>query len=199
MVEKKQQIVDFASSDESICRSEMTKYLKLCPIPDDQLLLNLGLFIESKNLARILFMDFLFRQIIEVPGVVMEFGTRWGQNTALFSALRGIYDPFDRHRKIIGFDTFSGFPAINKKDGKSDLMQVGRLAMTEKYEEYLYHILELHEKLNPLSHIKKFDIRKGDATLEVTKYLKEFPETIIALAFFDFDLYEPTKKCLESI
>ena len=29
--------------------------------------------------------------------------------------------------------------------------------------------------------------------------LMEFLETIIALAYFDFDIYEPTKKCLEEI
>ena len=68
----------------------MHDLLKDCPISDDQLLSNLGLFLESKNLSRILFMDFLFRQIIDVQGVIMEFGTRWGQNMALFEALRGI-------------------------------------------------------------------------------------------------------------
>lgn len=31
------------------------------------------------------------------------------------------------------------------------------------------------------------------------KYLKEHPETIISPAYFDSDLYEPTKKCLELI
>ena len=60
-----------------------------------QLLSNLGLFLESKNLARILFMDFLFRQIVSVQGVVMEFGTRWGQNVALFSG-SATYSPFDQ-------------------------------------------------------------------------------------------------------
>ncbi len=59
--------------------------------------------------------------------------------------------------------------------------------------------MDMHEALNPLSHIKKFDIRKGDATQEVPNYLKDNPETIIALAYFDFDLYEPTKKVLEFI
>jgi hypothetical protein len=29
--------------------------------------------------------------------------------------------------------------------------------------------------------------------------LKENPQTIISLAYFDFDLYEPTKYCLEAI
>ena len=31
------------------------------------------------------------------------------------------------------------------------------------------------------------------------KYLNDHPETIISFAYFDFDVYEPTKKCLELI
>ena len=199
MTLEKQATKFYANSQELSHRSKMTEYLHSCPIPDDELLTNLGLFIESKNLARILFMDYLFRQIIEVPGVIMEFGTRYGQNMALFAALRGIYDPFNRHRKIIGFDTFTGFPVINEKDGKSDIMVPGQATVPENYEKYLSNILELHENLNPLSHIKKFDLRVGDATVEISRYLEEAPETIIALAYFDFDLYEPTKKCLDTI
>lgn len=189
----------YFSNTEKKSRQQMVEYLKNCPIPQEQLLSNLGLFLESKNLARILFMDFLFRQIIEVQGVVMEFGTRWGQNLALFSALRGIHDPFNRHRKIIGFDTFKGFPSVSKKDGKSEMMSPGALAVSKDYEKYLNEIMSLHEEVNPLSHIKKFEIRAGDATVEIEKYLKEQPQTIIALAYFDFDIYEPTKKCLEAI
>ncbi|MHB8164932.1 MAG: hypothetical protein ACYDDV_11450 [Methanoregula sp.] len=199
MAQEKQEIKSYASSNESKHRSDMISHLHSCPIPDDQVLSNIGLFIESKNLSRILFMDFLYRQIIDVPGVVMEFGTRWGQNVALFAALRGIYDPFNRHRKIIAFDTFTGFPSLDIKDGNSEMMKVGQLAVSEGYEKYLSNILETHEKLNPLSHIKKYELRAGDATVEISKYLEDAPETIVALAFFDFDLYEPTKKCLEKI
>ena len=39
----------------------------------------------------------------------------------------------------------------------------------------------------------------GDATKTVPHYLKAHPETVVALAYFDFDLYEPTKFCLEAI
>ncbi len=49
------------------------------------------------------------------------------------------------------------------------------------------------------SHIKKFELVKGDASEEVEKYLADHPETIIALAYFDMDLYEPTKRCLSAI
>jgi hypothetical protein len=192
-------IKTYSSPQEIDARQDLSELLRGCPIPQDQLLANLGLFLTSKDLARILFMDFLFRQIVDVQGVVIEFGTRWGQNMALFSALRGIYDPFNRHRKIIGFDTFEGFPQISDQDGTSDLMREGQLAMTPGYDKYLDRVLTDQELLNPLSHLKKFDIRVGDATVEFPQYLLDVPETIIALVYFDFDLYEPTKQCLEQI
>ena len=34
---------------------------------------------------------------------------------------------------------------------------------------------------------------------EVPRYLEQYPETIVAMAFFDFDVYEPTRKCLQAI
>tara|TARA_R110000787_G_scaffold14819_12_gene45597 strand:- start:1544 stop:2296 length:753 start_codon:yes stop_codon:yes gene_type:complete len=189
----------YASDDEHQRRNDMIACLKEAPIPSDQLLSNIGLFIESKHLARILLMDFLFRQIVDVHGCIMEFGTRWGQNVALFAALRGIYDPFNRHRNIVAFDTFTGFPSVAPEDGTHELMKVGNLRTADNYQDFLERVLSLHESLNPLDHIKKFELRVGDAIEEVPKYLAERQETIIALAFFDFDIYEPTKKVLEMI
>jgi hypothetical protein len=118
---------------------------------------------------------------------------------ALFAALRGIYDPYNRHRKLIAFDTFTGFPGISAEDGTHEMMQAGILSTTAGYESYLHDILCTHEALNPLAHIRKFELRKGDAIAEVPRYLDENPETIIAMAYFDFDIYAPTKFVLETI
>lgn len=199
IIKNKQDIKQYSSQEEILNRKKMFDLLKKCPIPDEQLLSNIGLFIESKNLARILFMDFLYKKILETQGSIIEFGTRWGQNAALFSALRGIYEPFNRHRKIIAFDTFEGFPSINAKDGMSDLMRKGQLDTTKNYEKFLNDILLIHEASNPLGHLNKFKICKGNAIIELQKYFKNNPETIISMAYFDFDIYEPTKKCLEMI
>jgi len=196
---KKVSVKTFASSEERAVRKNFLETYRNCPIPDNEFLENAGLFLNAKNLSRILFMDMLYRQIIDVHGVVMEFGTRWGQNIALFSSLRGIYEPFNRHRKIIGFDTFEGFIELSEKDGRSDMMNKGNYAVSANYEEYLREIMDYHEHENPLSHIKKYEIRKGDVKIEVDDYLKENPETIVALAYFDLDLYAPTRKCLEAI
>ena len=50
-----------------------------------------------------------------------------------------------------------------------------------------------------MSHIKTYELVKGDVTKTIDQYLEENPQTIIALAYFDLALYEPTKKCLKAI
>jgi hypothetical protein len=199
MKNDKTEIITYENEEEVQKRSEMYQLLQDCPIPSEQLLSNLGLFLNSKNLSRILFMDHIYSKSIDVQGIVVEFGTRWGQNAALFSALRGIYEPFNRHKKIVAFDTFDGFPEIHEKDGNSSMMEIGMLSLKGDYEKYLEKILLNIEQDNPLSHINKFELRKGNATKEIHNYLEENPETIISLAYFDFDLYTPTKECLEAI
>jgi hypothetical protein len=189
----------YTTLEEDDVRHNFFELYERCPIPDDQILSNLGLFLNSKTLARILFLHHIYTKIIDVQGIVVDFGTRWGQNLSLFAALRGIYEPFNRHRKIVGFDTFSGFPQISKQDGFSDLMKMGNISVTKDYAKYLTKLIALQEADNPLSHIHKFEIVEGDATVEIGSYLNRCPETIIALAYFDFDIYEPTKHCLEAI
>lgn len=187
----------YRSAEEDRIRKEFEQHFRNCPIPNDEILQNLGLFLSSKNLARILCMDFLYRQIIDLQGIIIDFGTRWGQNMALFSALRGIYEPFNRHRKVVGFDTFTGFPYVGEHDSQDhNIIKIHGFTTTDNYPEYLDKVLKYHEDDNPVSHIKKFDVRVGDAVVEISNYLTEYPETIIALAYFDFDIYEPTKKCL---
>ena len=190
----------YRSENENKIRLDFVEHFKKCPIPDQDIMQNLGLFLSSKNLSRILFMDHIYKQIINVHGVVIEFGTRWGQNLALFSSLRGIYEPFNRIRKIVGFDTFIGFPSLSSNDNLNcNVMREGGLSCSENYEEYLDKIMYYQEQDNPVSHIKKYEIIKGDAIIEIKEYLNRTPETIVALAYMDFDIYEPTKKCLIAI
>ena len=189
----------FDSEEEIKIRKNAIELFKKTPIPDDELLDNLGLYINSKNMARLLFLNHIYQQIIDMQGIIMDFGTRWGQNMAVFTALRGIYEPFNRHRRIVGFDTFKGLPDPSMEDGASELMKEGRYAVPENYSGYLNKIMEMQELDNPISHIKKYEIIEGNASVEIYQYLDGHPETIIALAYFDMDIYEPTRSCLEAI
>lgn len=178
-------------------RKRFLELLKSTPIPDNELLSNLGLFLNRQTLSRILFMHELYQKIINTHGVIIEFGVRWGQNLVLFESFRGIYEPYNFNRKIIGFDTFSGFPEIDQKDGNK--LSVGDYGVSENYESYLEEILSYHESESPIAHKKKYELVKGDATKTIDEYLHQHTETIVALAYFDFDIYLPTKKCLEAI
>lgn len=192
-------IKEYKSDLENNNREKMLQLFKECPIPDEEILSNLGLFIKRQDLTNILFKNELYQKALCVNGVIMEFGVRWGHNLALFESFRGIFDPYNYRRKVIGFDTFEGFPSVHEKDGASSIASVGAYSVTNNYENYLEAVLECHEKESPVSHIRKYELVKGDATIQLENYLKANPQTIISLAYFDFDIYEPTKKCLELI
>jgi hypothetical protein len=177
----------------------LVRLLQDTPIPSEELGRNLGLYIDRQNLSRILFIQHIYEMIVAVHGNIMEFGTRWGQNMALFHSFRGFYEPYNMTRRIIGFDTFAGFPEIAEEDGKYILAQKGKFGVTEGYEKHLESVLSAHELRSPLSHLRRYEIHKGDAEVKLREYLDIHPETIVALAFFDMDIYTPTKKCLELI
>jgi len=188
---------DIRSPSEKTLLNELLRILKSDKIPDAELIENLGLFMSRREVTKLLFAYDIYTKILDVHGVIMEFGTRWGQNIAYFSTLRGILEPYNWSRKIIGFDTFEGFQEFDKKDGK-DICKYD-FTVTEHWESYLDIIMESHEADAPISHIKKYEIIKGDVSETVPEYLEKHPETIIALAFFDLDLYVPTRNTLKAI
>ncbi|WP_293044758.1 hypothetical protein [Mycobacterium sp.] len=158
---------------------------------------HLPLFLLPHVLRRIAFFDNVYRRILTVPGVVMEFGVRFGRDLAILDGLRTLHEPLNYGRSIVGFDTFSGFPSIDDRDGDHEMAQVGGLATGERYENFLIDVLAAREEMSPFSHIRKFDVRTGDAPEQLAAYLDENPQTIVAFAYFDMDIYEPTKRCLE--
>ncbi len=189
----------FSSNDEKGREQEFVRLLKEAPIPDDELLANLGLFLTSKNLSRILFFAEIYKRIVNSHGVIMEFGTRWGQTMSLLAALRGIFEPFNRHRQIIGFDTFEGHRGITELDAVPSRCSDGSYAVNPGYEAYLEEIIALQEGLNPVNHIKKFEVVKGDALETVPAWFDAHPEALVSLAILDFDIYAPTKAALEAL
>jgi len=180
-------------------RSNLLELFKNRPMSDEQLMVNLGLFMRSGALAKILYVDELYRSILDIPGVIMEFGIWWGQNIAMFENFRAIYEPYNYSRRVTGFDTFKGYESIGDKDVLTDTIKSGGYSVSDNYKEYLEKVIDFHEKENVMSHIKKHSLIEGDATVTVKKFLADNPETIIALTYFDMALYEPTKACLEAI
>ena len=196
---KEENVLSLATQKEIEEREKLLQILLNSDLPSKELINNLGLYTNRQLLSRILYMHEIYKKILEVHGVIIEFGVRWGQNMALFENLRGIYEPYNFNRKIIGFDTFEGFSSLNEKDGESKIMVEGAYSVPKAYEETLSEILDFHEKQSPIAHIKKYELVKGDATITAKKYFDENPHTIVAMAYFDFDIYQPTYDCLKII
>ena len=101
MKTNKHDAIVLSSVDEKDAQGSLARLLKSTPIPDDEILANLGLYLTSKNLSRLLFFYEIYQKLIHTHGVIVEFGVRWGQTLSVLSALRGIFEPFNRHSDVV--------------------------------------------------------------------------------------------------
>jgi 3-O-methyltransferase len=193
-------IVPHESAQDRDARERLTKLLVETPIPPQYLIDNLSVYMRRHQLADLLSMDALYRMLGEVPGIIMEFGVLHGRHLATLTALRSIYEPYNSLRRIVGFDTFTGFPEdIGAVDKVSTSAVPGRFAVPDGEVEHLREVLAAHEATEPFGHTQRSFVIQGDVRETVPQYLADNPETIIAMAYFDLDLYQPTKELLQAI
>jgi Macrocin-O-methyltransferase (TylF) len=169
------------------------------PIPPLELPRNLSLYLSREHLGDLVTTVELYRRILDVPGEVMEFGVRWGRRLAVFVALRELLEPHNYTRRVVGFDTFSGFPRIRREDGDHPKLKEGSLSVTDGFVSHLSAVLETHERESLDCHVERFQLCVGDAPDTLGAYLEVHQEALISLAYFDLDLYEPTRTCLELV
>lgn len=188
------------SSNEALeARKQLYRLFRDRPMSDEDLLVNLSMYMRSGSLAKLLFLNEMYQKIIDLPGIICEFGVWMGASTVAFENLRAVYEPYNYQRRVVAFDTFSGYVGIGQSDVRSDIIAEGVYTVCDGYEKYLTELLDYHEKENMMAHVKKHAIIKGDATITCPEYIKSNPEVLVAMAYFDMALYEPTLKCLEAI
>lgn len=171
------------------------------PLTTPDLLFNLGLFTRGSLLAKYLALNEIYQRFVNIPGLIVEFGTWWGQNLVLLENLRAIHEPFNKQRHILGFDTFEGYKReYSSKDKNSIAWQEQSYSTGKNYKLYLEELLKTHEKSNVLGHINGMhSLIEGDVTTTAPDYFNNRPESLIAFAYFDIGLYEPTKAAILAI
>jgi hypothetical protein len=188
-----------SSSSETEAYRALEAELRETPIPEGQLLAQVPLFLTRVSLAHVLFMADLYRHILPIHGDILEFGCRWGRNLALLVNLRTNFEPHNFSRKVVGFDTFSGFTAVEAKDGADPIVRPGGLAVSDNWQASLEGLLKAHEALGARPHLSRTAVVAGDASQSVPAWLEANPGRTIALAYFDMDLYQPTLDVLRAI
>jgi len=156
-------------------------------------------FASRQAMAKFLARYEIFKKILHVNGSIIECGVLHGAGLLTWAKLSSIFEPANHVRKIIGFDTFEGFPSISQADaagGDSSHLKPG--GMTGSSLEDVEQAVALYDKNRPLSHIPKIELVKGDLCETAPQYLKSNPHLVVSMLYLDVDLYEPTKAALQT-
>jgi len=154
--------------------------------------INFPLYVRRQDLTKFLVRYELFKMAVHVHGSFIECGVLGGVGVMALYHFSSIFEPYNHARRIVGFDTFAGFPAVSDKDGGH---VVGEMA--EDSYEHLLAVAKEHDANRPIGQIPRLELVRGDATKTIPKYLEDNPHLLVAMLYFDFDLYAPTKTALQ--
>lgn len=136
----------------------------------------------------------LFKQVVDLPGDVVECGVFKGTGVLYWAKLLQIFNPLSVKR-VVGFDTFEGYPDslakdYDKKTGAGFVAQASYTGVSPE------HILGLAKQAGLE---KRVELVKGDASKTIKGYVDKNPGFRIALLNLDFDVYEPTMEALNAL
>jgi hypothetical protein len=156
-------------------------------------------FVPRQSIATFIARQYLFDLVKNVHGHIVECGVFRGSGLFTWGQLSVIHEPYNHTRRIVGFDSFSGFSGLSQEDGDtSDLpyKQVGGLSCNPIHE--IERSIQAYDKNRFISQIPRIELVEGDATLTIRDYIDRNKHLIVALLYLDFDVYEPTRIAIEN-
>ncbi len=160
-------------------------------------------WLRTSHTARHLAIFELFKQTLELPGSVAEFGVWRGSSFFFLARLLDIFDVSKQEtmglssRHLFGFDTFQGFVDIHDNDknlSSHKEKKIGGLSFDIKtFETCLNHMKK------ELRYPENIHIIKGDVRDTWPKFIEQNSGVKFNFINMDMDLYEPTKKVLEHL
>lgn len=156
-------------------------------------------YVRRLHLQRFLAHYELFKEVIDLPGCIVEVGVYRGASFFTWSKLMETFCPTDRRRKVFGFDHFKGLQDFHKKDGGMDPRD-GKVPGgfdTQQVKKEVELLVKLHNQDNLISGVERCRLIEGNIKKTLPEFLKENPGLRICLLHLDADLYVPTKTALE--
>ena len=145
------------------------------------------------------FLHEAYLNFVFLTGDIYVFGVWLWQDIVVFESMRAMLEPYNASRKIIGFDTFEGYESISEHDARSDVIADDGYAVKAGYKDFLEELLAYHRSENSMGHAVTHTLIEGDVTKTAQDYVEHHPESMVALAYFDMALYQPTLAALNSI
>lgn len=157
------------------------------------------LTVHRRHLARCLARYELFKKVLDIKGSIVECGVHNGAGLLTWAKLSSIFEPYAIHRKVIGFDTFEGFPSISQYDTSGGNPNAKKGAFhTDDFDMILGSVND-YDQNRYLNQFNKIELLKGDAVETIPSYLEKNEHLIVSLLYLDFDIYDPTKVALQHL
>lgn len=137
----------------------------------------------------------LFKLALPVKGSLVECGVFRGASFMTFAQLSAALEPTNLTRRLYGFDSFGGFPAVTERD-RPDRTGAGPGTLAADSYDELTRLLEIYDADRFLGHLPKAMLIRGDVTETIPAFVADNPHLVVSLLFLDLDLYEPTAAAL---
>jgi hypothetical protein len=186
----------FRTESEKEVGIRIEKVFLNCPDSVETKLDNFPKYIRRQKLTRLLALYEIFKKVLPVKGSIIECGVYSGFGLMSWANMSAVLEPNNLTRRIYGFDTFKGFPAIGKKD-QSCLMKTKRGQLYSNSFDELQELIEIYDSNRFLGHVDKVKLIKGDVIRTIPEFISKNQHLMVSLLFLDMDLYEPTKMAIE--
>lgn len=190
------------TSDEKCVTNQLAEAFEESQLPLAQRLETFPRHVRRQDLSRFLTKYEVFRLSLGVHGSVVECGVFAGGGLFSWYHFASILEPYNHSRRVIGFDTFTGFPNVTERDadhGTSEHLHERAFQTHSQIEVELERLVSIHDKNRPLGHIPRVELVEGNACVTIPDYIERNPHLLISLLYLDFDLYEPTRTALDHL
>jgi len=189
-------VKQFRTVEEQEVGASNARIFEACPDATEIKLENFPKYVRRQHLKRFLALYEIFKLVLPVKGSIVECGVFRGFGTMSWAKLSTMLEPENFTRRIYGFDTFAGFPAVAEQD-KTPIVDVVRGGLYADSHDELRALIAEYDRDRFLGHMDKVHLIKGDATETIPQFIEQRPHVVVSLLFLDMDLYEPTRAALK--
>lgn len=145
---------------------------------------------ETSRIGKFLNHLEIYKQIVNLPGDVLEFGVYKGASLMRLLAFRELLEN-THSRKVIGFDAFGKFPvAASSVEDKQYIEKFESIGGEGISEEDLSSLIDAKG-------ISNYELIQGDILETLPAYIEKRPALKVSLLHIDVDVYKPAKVVLE--
>ena len=178
--------------------AQLESFIAESPYSQFERFRNFSLYAPRQDITSFLVRYEIFKRVLEIQGSVIECGVFRGGGLMAWAQFSAILEPANHQRRIVGFDTFSGFTRLTAKDRLSESAEARVGGFAADSYDHLKRGAELFDANRFVGHVPKVELIRGDAVKTIPEYLRANPQLIVSLLYLDFDLYEPTLVPLEN-